>query len=165
MVLDLLELSRLEAGVDESHQEPVVPAEAVKRIATRYGYGEVPYDACRRSEIASCSTSVAWSASSSTCSTTRGTTPTARRASPSRTAPATRCAWSSRTPGPGVPPNERDHIFERFYRGTEARRRVGTGLGLALVSEHATAMGGRAWVEDRRGGGARFVVSLPAVRA
>jgi signal transduction histidine kinase len=67
--------------------------------------------------------------------------------------------------GPGVPPNERDHIFERFYRGTEARRRVGTGLGLALVSEHATAMGGRAWVEDRRGGGARFVVSLPAVRA
>ena len=56
-------------------------------------------------------------------------------------------------------------MFERFYRGTEARRGVGTGLGLALVSEHATAMGGRAWVEDRRGGGARFVVSLPAVRA
>jgi signal transduction histidine kinase len=56
-------------------------------------------------------------------------------------------------------------VFERFYRGTEARRRVGTGLGLALVSEHATAMGGRAWVEDRRGGGARFVVSMPAVRA
>ena len=42
MVLDLLELSRLEAGVDESHQEPVVPAEAVKRIAARYGYADVP---------------------------------------------------------------------------------------------------------------------------
>ena len=52
-------------------------------------------------------------------------------------------------------------IFERFARGTAARHRVGTGLGLALVAEHAAVHGGSAWVEDRPGGGARFVVAFP----
>jgi len=62
--------------------------------------------------------------------------------------------------GPGVAASERDRIFERFARGTAARHRVGTGLGLALVREHAVLHGGTAWVEDRRGGGSRFVVDL-----
>ena len=39
--------------------------------------------------------------------------------------------------------------------------RVGTGLGLALVSEHTNLLGGSTWVEERPGGGARFVVRLP----
>ena len=63
--------------------------------------------------------------------------------------------------GPGVAQGERDRIFERFARGSAARHRIGTGLGLALVAEHSAAMGGTAWVEDRVGGGARFVVELP----
>ena len=62
--------------------------------------------------------------------------------------------------GPGVARSERSRIFERFARGSAARHRVGTGLGLALVAEHAQAHGGEAWVEDRPGGGARFKVSL-----
>ena len=60
--------------------------------------------------------------------------------------------------GPGVADDEKEQIFERFTRGSESRHRVGTGLGLALVAEHAGALGGAAWVEDRPGGGARFVV-------
>ena len=63
--------------------------------------------------------------------------------------------------GPGVARGERQRIFERFARGTAARHRVGSGLGLALVAEHAHALGGDAWVEDRIGGGARFVVRFP----
>ena len=63
--------------------------------------------------------------------------------------------------GPGVAASERNRIFERFARGSAARHRVGTGLGLALVAEHAAALGGEAWVEDRPGGGARFVVRMP----
>ena len=62
--------------------------------------------------------------------------------------------------GPGVARGERVRIFERFARGSAARHRIGTGLGLALVAEHATAQGGEAWVEDRPGGGARFVVRI-----
>lgn len=68
--------------------------------------------------------------------------------------------------GPGVAFEERDRIFERFVRGRAAARRgsgEGTGLGLSLVAEHVRLHGGKVWVEDRRGGGARFVVELPLV--
>ncbi|SCE98942.1 sensor histidine kinase [Micromonospora mirobrigensis] len=66
--------------------------------------------------------------------------------------------------GPGVPPADREVIFDRFVRGRAAHARAGTdgtGLGLALVSAHVAAHGGRARVEDRPGGGARFRVELP----
>ncbi len=66
--------------------------------------------------------------------------------------------------GPGVPPELRERIFERFARGGWAGRRgagEGSGLGLALVAQHIGHHGGSAWVEDRPGGGARFVVELP----
>ncbi len=69
--------------------------------------------------------------------------------------------------GPGVPPEERDLVFERFARGGGAGRRTGSdgaGLGLSLVDEHVRMHGGRAWVEDRLDGepGARFVIELMA---
>jgi two-component system, OmpR family, sensor histidine kinase MtrB len=67
--------------------------------------------------------------------------------------------------GPGVPPEDRDRIFERFYRGPYTGRSAGggVGLGLALVAEHVALHGGRVWVEDRSDDddGARFVVELP----
>jgi signal transduction histidine kinase len=67
--------------------------------------------------------------------------------------------------GPGIPEAERTHVFERFYRGAASGRRGndrGTGLGLALVREHVAAHGGRVIVEDGPGGrGTRIVVELP----
>ena len=69
--------------------------------------------------------------------------------------------------GPGVPPEDRERIFERFYRGRYTNRSAGgVGLGLALVAEHIALHGGQVWVEDRGGDrtGARFVVDLPVVR-
>jgi signal transduction histidine kinase len=66
--------------------------------------------------------------------------------------------------GPGVPDDERSVIFERFRRGVSHQRSTsapkGTGLGLALVRAHANLHGGDVWVEDRPGGGARFVVQI-----
>jgi signal transduction histidine kinase len=67
--------------------------------------------------------------------------------------------------GPGVPVELRERVFERFARGVLSGRRgssTGSGLGLALVAQHVARHGGRVWVEDRPGGGARFVVCLPA---
>jgi two-component system, OmpR family, sensor histidine kinase MtrB len=68
--------------------------------------------------------------------------------------------------GPGVAPEDRDRVFERFYRGRHTGRSTGgVGLGLALVAEHARLHGGRAWVEERTdGAGARFVVELPVAQ-
>ncbi len=66
--------------------------------------------------------------------------------------------------GPGVAPEERQRVFERFSRGATAGSRSGSegaGLGLSLVSEHVRLHGGRVWVEESPGGGARFVVELP----
>jgi signal transduction histidine kinase len=67
--------------------------------------------------------------------------------------------------GPGVPAEERATIFGRFARGSAgmaAGAGSGSGLGLALVAEHVGLHGGRVWVEDHEGGGARFVVEVPA---
>ncbi|HSK61805.1 MAG TPA: ATP-binding protein [Actinomycetospora sp.] len=69
--------------------------------------------------------------------------------------------------GPGVPEELRERIFERFTRGGRTPRNGsyhgGTGLGLALVAQHLHGLGGRVWVEDRPGGGARFVAAMPEV--
>ena len=64
--------------------------------------------------------------------------------------------------GPGVPAALRTDVFERFSRGPRARTEPGgAGLGLALVAQHVRRHGGAVRVEDRPGGGARFVVTLP----
>jgi signal transduction histidine kinase len=65
--------------------------------------------------------------------------------------------------GPGVPRSEREQIWEPYYRLTrEADAAVGgSGIGLSIVRELVLMHGGRTWVEDAPGGGARFVVEFP----
>lgn len=72
--------------------------------------------------------------------------------------------WVADT-GPGVAPEDRERIFQCFYQGGSAvpgRAASGIGLGLALVREIAQAHDGVAHVEEAPGGGARFVIDLPA---
>jgi two-component system sensor histidine kinase MtrB len=64
--------------------------------------------------------------------------------------------------GPGIAVEDRSRIFERFGRGETSGRGRGVGLGLAIVARHVQWHGGTIRVEDRPGGGARFVVELPA---
>jgi signal transduction histidine kinase len=68
--------------------------------------------------------------------------------------------------GPGVPRELQQAIFEPFRQGpTASPHSPGTGIGLSLVAMFAELHGGRAWVQDRDGGGASFRVFLPATPA
>jgi two-component system, OmpR family, sensor kinase len=62
--------------------------------------------------------------------------------------------------GPGIASDERDRIFRPFWSG-HGGHAGGTGLGLTIASELASALGGRLEVGDSPGGGARFVLVLP----
>jgi two-component system phosphate regulon sensor histidine kinase PhoR len=69
-----------------------------------------------------------------------------------------------RDDGPGIPPEARARVFERFYRVDKARSREqgGTGLGLAIVKHVVLAHGGEVRVESELGQGAAFYFTLPA---
>lgn len=65
--------------------------------------------------------------------------------------------------GPGIPVGEKEGLFEEFTTGESSRAggSPGLGVGLSLVARFAELHGGRAWAEDRPGGGAVFRVLLP----
>ena len=65
--------------------------------------------------------------------------------------------------GPGIAPEARERVFERFYRADPSRTRStgGTGLGLAIALELVSAAGGRFWVEAREPRGSIFRLELP----
>jgi len=164
MVLDLLELSRLDAGVTDINREELALDEIVRRIAQRSGFGEVPIEVDPRVNttiwmdklrLERILTNLLDNAHH------HGGGPTRIAITGDKGGGLLMCVEDS---GPGVARGERQRIFERFARGTAARHRVGTGLGLALVAEHAQALGGDAWVEDKSGGGARFVVRFVSDR-
>ncbi|MDP2712915.1 MAG: HAMP domain-containing sensor histidine kinase [Solirubrobacteraceae bacterium] len=67
--------------------------------------------------------------------------------------------------GPGIPPAERAHVFDRFYRGATARGQPGSGLGLAIVRQVAESHGGCIAVEEAPGGGALFRLRLASAGA
>lgn len=71
--------------------------------------------------------------------------------------------WSVRDQGPGIPPQERSLIFQRFFRGDAARREGirGTGIGLAMVQQIAAAHGGRVSMDSEVGVGSTFTLSIP----
>lgn len=162
MVLDLLELSRMDVGVADVHREEIDLVEFVRRVAARYDMNEIlvtvepgsssvaNIDKRRFERI------IANLLENARLHGGGATWVTIEKIRPDRTRLAVEDA------GPGVAPSERARIFERFARGSAGRTRVGgTGLGLALVAEHARAHGGTVWVEDVPGGGARFVVEIP----
>jgi two-component system, OmpR family, sensor histidine kinase MtrB len=65
--------------------------------------------------------------------------------------------------GGGIPAQDRTRVFERFYRGRDARHLEGkgSGLGLALVAEHLRLLGGSVHICDSPEGSGRFVVEIP----
>ncbi len=63
--------------------------------------------------------------------------------------------------GTGIPEQLRAGVFQPFQQGDGPKHAPGVGIGLSLVARFAEMHGGRAWVDDREGGGASFKVLLP----
>jgi signal transduction histidine kinase len=163
LVLEILDLSRLEAGIADVQSELVDLRAAVGAMAAEAGLdphririsGDTPERVVvdpRRLRV-----------------TVRNLLENADRYGRGCTALTVDSDGSTWTltvddAGPGVRPEERQRIFERFHRGSagsSAQAPRGTGLGLSLVAENVRAMGGTVTVTDAPGGGARFVVQLP----
>ena len=165
MVIDLLELSRLDAGATELNVETLDIVALTHRVAARLGTPdlevdvhpgtprEVDVDKVRFERVLGNLVENADHHGGGALRIEVAPTPHGM------------LRFAVEDGGPGVAHGERDRIFERFARGSAARHRIGTGLGLALAAEHSIAMGGDVWVEDRPGGGARFVFEIPAARS
>jgi len=158
-VLDLLELSRLDAGAGATNEETIDLAKFVQQVATRHGFGGVNFTSTldlsdeivldrRRIEriVLNLLENARDHAGGATAILVTGD--------------QNQLIISIEDQGVGVAQSERDRIFERFARGTSSRNSTGSGLGLAIVQEHARALHGRAWVETSSSGGARFIVSI-----
>ncbi len=69
--------------------------------------------------------------------------------------------------GPGIPPENVERVFDRFYRVDRgrSRREGGTGLGLAIVKEIVESLGGKVSLESEVGRGSTFCIQLPLLRS
>jgi two-component system, OmpR family, sensor histidine kinase MtrB len=176
MVLDLLEISRLDAGVAQPELEAVRPAELVREAVGASGRGtpdrRVAGGDGMRVGVTVDDTVTDLVIRADKRRLERVVANLVQNAETHGGGLAgislVRCGDRVRVlvddAGPGIALAYRDRVFERFARGPDAESRRdghGVGLGLALVAEHVRLQGGRVWVEDRPGGGARFVVELP----
>ena len=66
--------------------------------------------------------------------------------------------------GPGIPHDELQRVFERFYRGNGGSHKAGTGLGLSIAREMVELMGGTLTATSSRGEGATFTVRMPRIQ-
>jgi two-component system, OmpR family, sensor histidine kinase MtrB len=162
LVLDLLEISRFNAGSTTLVTESADPAAFVRGVLRRTGRAAVPvvvdssappiarFDPRRIDQVL---TNLLDNADHYANGATR-----VRVAG---TPDALEIAVDDA--GPGIAPEERELVFERFHRGDASRSTAapGTGLGLAIAAEHCRLHGGRLTISESADGGARFLVELP----
>jgi len=160
LVLELLELARLDAGHDDVQCEPLSLSEAVQAVLRTWG-GEgrvqatipdglvVVADRARFKRVVSNLVANALDHGG-------GEVKVVGRAENGTV------ALDVLDRGPGLSEADIDRVFQRFYKADGARTGGGSGLGLAIALEQARAQGGDIEAGNRDGGGARFTLRLPA---
>jgi two-component system, OmpR family, sensor histidine kinase MtrB len=160
MVLDLLEIARIDAGVADVHLEPCEVAALTRRIVEGNGVSQDIVDIDPSAKEAS-----ALLDPRRYEQIVRNLLDNARKYGGGATAVTVRAdrrfvRVTVEDEGPGVPAGERQRVFERFARGRSTHDVPGTGLGLALAADQAALLNAELSVDDRPGGGARFTIRL-----
>ena len=160
LVLDLLEISRLDAGVETPQRIEMRPETLVREVlrSTQREHVSVEIERSAPASVLVDQRRIA-QVLTNLLENADAYADGARSVTVSGTRTTLLVAVDDA--GPGVPPEEREHVFDRFGRGSSSESKPGTGLGLALVVEHLRLEGGRVWVEDSPLGGARFVIEIP----
>ena len=165
LLTDLLDLDRLDRGILEPRRFPIDLAELARGLLARTTVvGDRPVDLDLTRCVISMDAPKVERILENLLSNAARHTPAGTRIW-LRVAPTEGGALLAvEDEGPGVPDDLKETIFEAFRRGPSAGD-AGSGIGLSLVARFAELHGGRAWVEDRPGGGASFRVFLPSADA
>jgi signal transduction histidine kinase len=165
LATELLDLSRLDAGYIDLEREPVSLAATARLVANEFG--PVSRQAQHELVLEADENAVAAGDEQRIVQVLRNLvenafvhTPPGTRVILRAERTRGRTALSVEDDGPGVPPEQIDHVFERFYRG-DGTRASGSGLGLAIAHELALVMDGTLTV-DSRPGRTIFCLTLPA---
>jgi signal transduction histidine kinase len=165
LAAELLDISRLDAGL-ELRTEPVELEEIARAVAAEFELRARPLDV---SLSVKPPRGPCWALGDpdATARIVRILLDNALRYGPAGTTITTTISYVGDTAtlsvhddGPGVPPAEREHIFDRFHRGSEAGSDGGFGLGLAIGRELAIKQHGELLL-DAEASGATFVLRLP----
>lgn len=158
LVLDLLELARLDAGHDDVHLEPLSLTRAVEAVVAMVVRDPPPDVDVQDMTVLADRRRVERVLSNLLDNAYRHGAPPVRI----RTRVVDGCAvLDIEDHGPGIPEEDRDRIFERFFKSDPSRATSGTGLGLAIAADNAKAMGARVEVGGDDGRLTRFSLHLP----
>jgi PAS domain S-box-containing protein len=164
LLSDLLDVDRLARGIVEPRRQDVDLRDLILRVLAECGLGDHPVDLDAPPMVAYVDPSQVERMVENLLTNASRYTP---KGCPlwiglSRTQDAVLITIADA--GPGVPDELKAKIFEPFRQGAErVSHSPGVGIGLSLVAKFAELHGGRAWVEDRPGGGASFKILLPEV--
>lgn len=163
LVVELLELARLDAGQDEIHLEPLSLSHAVGAVLASWD-GESPVGEGNGPEVTVLADRfrfkrVVCNLVANAVEHGGGQPEVVWRRE------GEMVALDVLDRGPGLPQDHLERVFQRFHKTDSARARGGAGLGLAIALEHARAQGGDLEAANRDGGGARFTFRLPVAPA
>jgi two-component system OmpR family sensor kinase len=169
LVADLLLLARLDEGRPMEQQSVdlvALCAEAVQTAATVGPEWPVTFEASRPIEVMGDATSLR-QVVDNLLGNVRAHTPPGTTARVRVDSDETGAVITVADDGPGMDPEEAEHVFERFYRSDPSRSRThgGAGLGLSIVGAIVTAHGGTVAARGDAASGATFIVHLPTASA
>jgi PAS domain S-box-containing protein len=162
LVSDLLDLERLDRGIAEPKRVPVNVAELARSLVARSdGFRDRRVEVDADAAVVSADPAMLERVIDNLLVNAATHTPAESRVWVRVRRTESGVLLTVEDDGPGVPDELKTTVFEAFRRGPGTAGLPGSGLGLSLVCRFAELHGGRAWVEDRPGGGASFHVLVP----